>query len=430
MKTIKFSVFLGIMSILVATQLTMAAPSSPPPSPNLPDATFNYVTANNGAQVTANNSTWSLSTTNNDTTSVAAFKGAIQATTAHPDGAGLYAQNISGVGGYGVLGSAPAGVGIFGLSSTGNGVYGRSSASTGVAGSSDSGIGAQGLSISGVGVWSFSNSGIGLQSMVGEDSPMAGSFLNSPAGITVDIGTDAYAINASGKPSQFSNGSNIVQLANSAYGITTTRSIYAMSTATGGAATITAFLSSLYNGNAINAYTYNPNSRTIYAYNGGGNYAIHAYSNSPATAVVYVDGGATSIYTTGNNKQPGGGSWLATSDIRLKDVHSKFDKGLKELLSLEPIKYNYKKDNPEDLPSDKEYVGLSAQEVQTVIPEAVSTDNKGYLQISNDPIIWTMLNAIKELAGKDEALKQENNELKSRVASLEERLAKLEATVH
>jgi len=31
-----------------------------------------------------------------------------------------------------------------------------------------------------------------------------------------------------------------------------------------------------------------------------------------------------------------------------------------------------------------------------VIPEAVSANDKGYLLVNNDPILWSMLNAIKE----------------------------------
>jgi hypothetical protein len=37
-----------------------------------------------------------------------------------------------------------------------------------------------------------------------------------------------------------------------------------------------------------------------------------------------------------------------------------------------------------------------AQDVQKLIPEAVSADNQGYLIVNNDPILWAMLNAIKE----------------------------------
>jgi septal ring factor EnvC (AmiA/AmiB activator) len=49
-----------------------------------------------------------------------------------------------------------------------------------------------------------------------------------------------------------------------------------------------------------------------------------------------------------------------------------------------------------DIHDSDEHIGLVAQEVQKVIPEAVSKNEKGYLLVNNDPIIWTMLNAIKE----------------------------------
>jgi len=43
-----------------------------------------------------------------------------------------------------------------------------------------------------------------------------------------------------------------------------------------------------------------------------------------------------------------------------------------------------------------ERIGLGAHAVQQVIPEAVTKNAEGYLMVNNDPIIWTMLNAIKE----------------------------------
>ncbi len=82
---------------------------------------------------------------------------------------------------------------------------------------------------------------------------------------------------------------------------------------------------------------------------------------------------------------------------------------------LNPVSYSYKKDNPINLPSDGKYVGLVAQEVQKVIPEAVGEYEDGYLSVNNDPIIWTMLNAIKELKSKNDMLKQ-------RILALEEKV--------
>ncbi len=77
-----------------------------------------------------------------------------------------------------------------------------------------------------------------------------------------------------------------------------------------------------------------------------------------------------------------------------------------------------------------------------MIPEAVSTDEQGYLHVTNDSIIWTAVNAIKELYSKFlghdreiasikaekadkaemEALKAKNKELELRIELLEKSL--------
>lgn len=109
-------------------------------------------------------------------------------------------------------------------------------------------------------------------------------------------------------------------------------------------------------------------------------------------------------------KSQGGGSWATWSDIRLKNKQEEFDAGLKEIMMLRPIRYRYRKDNPLGLIDQGDHIGLSAQEVQKVIPEAVSKNNKGYLMLNNDPIIWAMLNAIKEQQRKIEELETKLNE--------------------
>jgi len=35
-----------------------------------------------------------------------------------------------------------------------------------------------------------------------------------------------------------------------------------------------------------------------------------------------------------------------------------------------------------------------------MLPEVVTENNKGYLLVNNDPILWSMLNAIKEQLGQ------------------------------
>jgi hypothetical protein len=81
-------------------------------------------------------------------------------------------------------------------------------------------------------------------------------------------------------------------------------------------------------------------------------------------------------------------------------------------------------------------VGVVAQQVQSAIPEAVHQNRDGYLVVNNDPIIWTMFNAIKELNQKREAEDQakdaEIQQLKAKadkVDALEKQLNDLEAMV-
>lgn len=130
------------------------------------------------------------------------------------------------------------------------------------------------------------------------------------------------------------------------------------------------------------------------------------------------------LHVNGAAGKPGGGSWNSASDRRLKDVGPSFARGLEALEKIEPRRYRYAAGNPLGLPSDREYVGLVAQEVQAAIPEAIEPNDTGYLHLNNDPILWTMLNGIKELNRKLEEevarLRADNAELKRRLAILEQ----------
>jgi hypothetical protein len=89
-------------------------------------------------------------------------------------------------------------------------------------------------------------------------------------------------------------------------------------------------------------------------------------------------------------------------------VNGGFTDGLSQVMKIQPIHYRYKPDNAMGIRDSDEHIGVVAQEVQKVIPEAVTENSKGYLLVNNDPIIWTMLNAIKEQQGE---FQQEKTEL-------------------
>ncbi|MHC4750092.1 MAG: tail fiber domain-containing protein [Planctomycetota bacterium] len=122
-------------------------------------------------------------------------------------------------------------------------------------------------------------------------------------------------------------------------------------------------------------------------------------------------------------KSVGGTTWAVYSDRRLKEVYGEYEYGLSEVSKLNPVRYSYKENNEFELPTGKEHVGLVAQEVQDVIPEAVEENNKGYLMLNSDPIIWSMVNAIKELDAQNLELKAQNMELKQRLEALESRIS-------
>lgn len=96
----------------------------------------------------------------------------------------------------------------------------------------------------------------------------------------------------------------------------------------------------------------------------------------------------------------------------MKDIKGTYEKGLSEVIKLHPVNFRYKVDNPLELPSDEDYVGFIAQEVQPYFPEAVSEDNDGYLSFDMHPILVAMVNSVKELKAENDALKAVVCELK------------------
>lgn len=112
-------------------------------------------------------------------------------------------------------------------------------------------------------------------------------------------------------------------------------------------------------------------------------------------------------------KTAGGSSWQTSSDERLKNVTGEYTLGLNNIFRLRPVTFHYKEDNPRGLPSDEEYIGFVAQEVQEVFPEAVSEGPDGYLDFNMHPVSVALVNAVKELKAENEALREEIRQIKA-----------------
>ena len=115
----------------------------------------------------------------------------------------------------------------------------------------------------------------------------------------------------------------------------------------------------------------------------------------------------------GDASKTGGNTWLAFSDERLKNIKGRFNTGLKAVMQLQPIRYEYKPDNALGLVSEGDHIGFGASAVQKIIPEAVTRSQSGYLMLNSDPILWTMLNAIKEQQKEIVELKGQIQKLQS-----------------
>lgn len=103
------------------------------------------------------------------------------------------------------------------------------------------------------------------------------------------------------------------------------------------------------------------------------------------------------LYTMGKSGARWTAVWSAngtiqTSDKRLKTNIEKLSYGLKEVMALHPVKYNWKA-SPDTDPK----IGLIAQEVQKIIPEVVTGDEKkDTLGMNYAELIPVLINAIQE----------------------------------
>ena len=133
---------------------------------------------------------------------------------------------------------------------------------------------------------------------------------------------------------------------------------------------------------------------------------------------------------TGNNSR------FNLSDRRLKNVGERFTAGLDEIRKLNIYNYTFKTDK-NNLPQ----VGVIAQDLRMVFPNAVSKDENGYYKIRWDEMFYAAINSIKTLYTKAESLvaqvardkqkvttlKADAKELNAKLDNLEKEIAKLEA---
>ena len=123
------------------------------------------------------------------------------------------------------------------------------------------------------------------------------------------------------------------------------------------------------------------------------------------------------------------------SDSRLKDVGEAYTSGLSELKKLKIYNYVFKNDSLRVA-----HVGVIAQDLKRIFPNAVYKDENGYYKIRWDEMFYAAINAVKELntridslasrvhndIERVETLKRDNAELAKKLDKLSAELAALE----
>ena len=119
------------------------------------------------------------------------------------------------------------------------------------------------------------------------------------------------------------------------------------------------------------------------------------------TGFYVISGGSGGVYVTS-----GGTSWSAVSDERKKDIIEPISDAVSKVGTLRAVIGKYKTDSEETRRSF-----LIAQDVQAILPEAVTQDSEGILGLAYTDTIPLLVAAIKELS-------EQVNNLKAEVAAL------------
>lgn len=168
----------------------------------------------------------------------------------------------------------------------------------------------------------------------------------------------------------------------------------------------------------------------------GGDYTSGSYTGASSTIanVITLGTANNTVYIPGKlvigNISTGGvnltymnyGSPMGkiVSDRRLKNVGSEYSDGLDKIRQLNVYNYTFKKDKTKE-----PHVGVIAQDLQKVFPNAVTKIDKKYLGIRQEDMFYAMLNSIKQLDTIVQGIVKDVKTLVGKVQQLDDRIIAL-----
>ena len=144
-------------------------------------------------------------------------------------------------------------------------------------------------------------------------------------------------------------------------------------------------------------------------------------------AGVWIYGNSSGQCFQGGNSS----SWSTTSDRRLKKNIVDNTKGLAEINQIRVANFEYRLQDEIDMSefpladgphhvvlgkgNEGTQTGVIAQEIESVLPECINVSDRGAKTVQTDPIMWALVNAVKELSTKNDELAAEIASLKSQI---------------
>jgi hypothetical protein len=158
----------------------------------------------------------------------------------------------------------------------------------------------------------------------------------------------------------------------------------------------------------------------------------------PTGVKLLVEGGSTEIHgamdvnglVTVNGNVRASDFIRTGSDSRYKLNVASVGNALDKVRQLDGVYFDYDTATyPEKNFAAGRHIGVIAQNVDTVLHEAVSQDADGYYSVAYEEMIPVLINAIKEQQGMIDGILATNDSLRGRVGDLESSLSSLESRV-
>lgn len=151
-------------------------------------------------------------------------------------------------------------------------------------------------------------------------------------------------------------------------------------------------------------------------------------NNGPVANFVGPSGNSCSITPS----SPGASVYCSSDERLKKDIHAlNGEEALAKILELQPVTFRWKKGD-----DSEPQAGFIAQHVIKVLPRLVTKGQDGYLSLGATGMIPYVVESIKELhqkiknlsafAPEIKSLQEQNQQLQTKIQTLEERLVKLE----